>query len=122
MDTYMPTEALQLFKTSLAAGLFSRVASMVQLDFTMISALGTYLRIFEDWTPTENATPTLCLWASQPPSIEENGKPLEGYDTHPSWPLPHRVIDVPGNHFDMLVSDHALSTAAQVHEWLAGRS
>jgi hypothetical protein len=35
-----------------------------------------------------------------------------------SWPLPHEVMEVPGDHFTML-EDHSETTAAVIRTWAA---
>ncbi|MGW5919005.1 hypothetical protein ACWFPY_08425 [Nocardia fluminea] len=35
-----------------------------------------------------------------------------------SWPLPHELMEVPGDHFTML-EDHSETTAAAIRTWVA---
>ncbi|MFI0731688.1 SDR family NAD(P)-dependent oxidoreductase [Streptomyces sp. NPDC021225] len=116
MDTYPPDDSALVFETAMNNGMWERVRSLVRVDHAMVSAMGGYLRVFADWTPAEIATPTLLLRARDP-FPGRTGEPLEGFDVRPSWTLPHTVVDVPGNHLNML-ADHAGSTARCVHAWL----
>ncbi|ADI03272.1 putative type-I PKS [Streptomyces bingchenggensis BCW-1] len=116
MDTYPPDDSAVVFETAMNNGMWERVRTLVPVDHAMVSALGGYIRVFTDWTPAEIATPTLLLRARDP-FPGRTGEPLEGFDIRPSWTLPHTVVEVPGNHLNML-ADHAGSTAQCVHDWL----
>jgi hypothetical protein len=116
MDTYPPDDSAVVFETAMNNGMWERVRSLVPVDHAMVSALGGYIRVFADWSPAEIATPTLLLRARDP-FPGRTGEPLEGFDIRPSWTLPHTVVEVPGNHLNML-ADHAGSTARCVHDWL----
>ncbi|WP_131787450.1 type I polyketide synthase, partial [Protofrankia symbiont of Coriaria ruscifolia] len=84
---------------------------------TRLSTMGTYNRIFADWQPTEISARTLLVRAEQPLA----GTPTEApglADWRAYWPLPHEIIDVPGDHFSILEEDTG-TTAAAVAKWLA---
>ncbi|MEU6594892.1 type I polyketide synthase, partial [Streptomyces sp. NPDC046881] len=79
-----------------------------------LTAMGRYMRLFDDWAAPEIAAPTLLVRASEPmPSGAADGDgraaPPEHVDT---------IVEVPGNHYSM-VEDHAATTAAAVDSWLA---
>ncbi|WP_199440918.1 SDR family NAD(P)-dependent oxidoreductase [Umezawaea beigongshangensis] len=80
-----------------------------------LGATGAYTRIFGAWTPEVIGTPTLLLRA-QTPAPEMVG-PRHGQDWRTSWPVPHHVLDVPGDHFTV-VEEHARSTATALRGWL----
>jgi thioesterase domain-containing protein/NAD(P)-dependent dehydrogenase (short-subunit alcohol dehydrogenase family) len=80
-----------------------------------LAAMGAYTRIFGGWEPEPTDVPTLLVRALQPvPYI------LDGLDQgwQASWPVPHQVVDVPGDHFTIL-HEHAATTAAAVRAWIA---
>ncbi|MFI1169217.1 type I polyketide synthase, partial [Streptomyces sp. NPDC020801] len=95
-------------------------AQSQRLDFMrsggeQLTAMGRYMRLFEDWAAPELAAPTLLVRASEPmPAGAADGDgraaPPEHVDT---------IVEVTGNHYSML-EDHAGTTAAAVDSWLAG--
>nr|WP_222443363.1 SDR family NAD(P)-dependent oxidoreductase [Streptomyces misionensis] len=91
-----------------------------RLDFMrsggeQLTAMGRYLRLFDEWAAPRIAAPTLLVRASEAmPSgaaVDGDGRaaPPEHVDT---------TVEVPGNHYSML-EDHAATTAAAVDTWLA---
>ncbi|GLJ92931.1 hypothetical protein GCM10017589_55420 [Streptomyces poonensis] len=80
-----------------------------------LTAMGRYLRLFDDWAAPETAAPTLLVRAGEPVPAAAGGDgdgraaPPEHVDT---------VVEVAGNHYSML-EDHAGTTAAAVDTWLA---
>ncbi|MEU0071910.1 type I polyketide synthase [Streptomyces sp. NPDC006332] len=84
-----------------------------------VAALGAYTRMFLGWEPEPVHTPTLLVRASEPTPAMAAGAEPDEWPT--SWPLPHTVVDVPGDHFSFL-QDHALSTAAAVRTWIGSLS
>lgn len=80
-----------------------------------VAALGAYTRMFLGWEPEPVDTPTLLVRATEPTPAMAAGA---GPDEWPTWwPLPHTVVDVPGDHFSFL-QDHAPTTAAAVRTWI----
>ncbi|AOR30416.1 polyketide synthase [Streptomyces fodineus] len=94
-------------------------AQSQRLDFMrsggeQLTAMGRYMRLFDDWAAPEIAAPTLLVRASEPvPAGVADGDgraaPPEHVDT---------IVEVTGNHYSML-EDHAGTTAAAVDSWLA---
>ncbi|WP_425558974.1 SDR family NAD(P)-dependent oxidoreductase [Kutzneria kofuensis] len=82
------------------------------LSDTRLTAMGAYFRLFAGWEPTEIATPTLLVRASEPlpHQADEPGWQV-------SWKLPHTLVDVAGNHFSMM-DENAETTMHAIHEWL----
>jgi len=109
LDTYLQSEMTDGLASALTEGLFARQSESLDTAPQSLIAMGAYFRVFERWTPTEIAAPTLFLRAAEPLAPAEP----EG----PSWPLAGPVRDVPGNHFTLL-EDHVGPTAETVHEWL----
>lgn len=85
-------------------------------DDSAIAAMGAYTRMFLDWEPEPVDTPTLLVRASRPTPQMAAGADGDGWRT--SWPLPHDVVDVPGDHFS-LGREHAPTTVAAIRAWLA---
>jgi hypothetical protein len=82
-----------------------------------LTSMGGYGIVLSPWQPDPLAARTLCVRAAEPLAgtiIDPSGR----LDWRPSWPLPHEVTDVPGDHFTVLES-HADTTAAAVRTWLA---
>ncbi|MER7915697.1 MULTISPECIES: type I polyketide synthase [unclassified Streptomyces] len=94
-------------------------AQSERLDFMrsggeQLTAMGRYMRLFDDWAAPEITAPTLLVRASEPvPAAAADGggraAPPEHVDT---------TIEVTGDHYSML-EDHAGATAAAVDSWLA---
>nr|WP_317633550.1 type I polyketide synthase [Streptomyces sp. HUAS 15-9] len=94
-------------------------AQSQRLDFMrsggeQLTAMGRYMRLFDDWAAPRIAAPTLLVRASEPvPAGAADGDgraaPPEHVDT---------IVEVTGNHYSM-VEDHAGTTAAAVDSWLA---
>ncbi|MGW3208923.1 type I polyketide synthase [Streptomyces sp. NPDC001135] len=94
-------------------------AQSQRLDFMrsggeQLTAMGRYMRLFDDWAAPRIAAPTLLVRASEPMlpgAADGDGRaaPPEHVDT---------IVEVTGNHYSML-EDHAGTTAAAVDSWLA---
>nr|WP_137951822.1 hypothetical protein [Streptomyces avermitilis] len=90
-----------------------------RLDFMrsggeQLTAMGRYMRLFDDWAAPQIAAPTLLVRASEPMLAgagdgDGRAAPPEHVDT---------IVEVTGNHYSML-EDHAGTTAAAVDSWLA---
>lgn len=89
--------------------------SVVGLDDTRLTAMAHYLGALYGWVPPRTAIPTLLVRATAP--VQELGLSSDG-ELHASWQLPHREIEVPGNHFSMM-TEHAESTASAVENALS---
>ncbi|MGH3758121.1 SDR family NAD(P)-dependent oxidoreductase [Actinophytocola sp.] len=91
-------------------------------DATLV-AMGAYVRMFDGWVPTSLTAPTLQVRATEP--TEEMAEDLAGEsaaagtDWRATWPVPHTLVEVPGDHFTMM-DTHADTTASAVRDWLAG--
>lgn len=102
LDSYWPRER---FVQSEFPGMISSFVAREQalgieeVGMTRLTATGSYLRLFEDWTPVETDVSVLHVAA------EENGA---------RWELPCIATQSPGNHFEML--DGASNT---VRSWLS---
>ncbi len=82
------------------------------LTDTRVTAMAWYARLFMDWELPEISAPTLLVQPSDPmPDMSRDGE----WRSH--WPHPHHTIEVPGNHWSMMIED-AGSTARAVETWL----
>ncbi|MBF6049188.1 acyltransferase domain-containing protein [Streptomyces sp. NRRL B-1677] len=104
MDWWLP---------ALMAGMLGMVDRFdLALGEAGLTTMGAYLTVLGPWRPSPVRTPTLLLRARDPLP----GMPGDR-DWRASWPLPHRVADVAGDHFSVL-EDHSVTTAAAVVAWL----
>jgi pimeloyl-ACP methyl ester carboxylesterase len=95
--------------------MFDREGLVDGVDFTRLTAMGGYFRLFADWEPTEITAPTLFVRAG------ERIAPGDGNKTpapQAFWQLPHTAVEVPGNHWSMMEAQ-AAATARPVVDWLA---
>jgi acyl transferase domain-containing protein/acyl carrier protein len=77
-----------------------------------LTAMGAYLGLLAEWTPTEIAAPLLLARATEP---------VPGVPALPdsmAWEFAHTAIDVPGHHFTIM-EERAQETARAVREWLS---
>ncbi|MGY0055443.1 type I polyketide synthase [Streptomyces sp. LZ34] len=105
MDAYLPDEGIAPVASALTSEIFDRVTEFVDVDYTRLTAMGGYFRIFSGWTPPRLAAPALFL------------RGRDGEQSPPVWGVPHTVMDVAGDHFTML-EEHADATARHVDQWL----
>ncbi len=113
MDTYTleDSAAADILHTVVDA-IFEREGVYVSANDIRLTAMGAYVRLLAEWRPTEIATPTLLLRASESmPGLQAN------QEWQTSWRLSQAAVDVPGNHFTIM-EDHAESTALAVRDWL----
>jgi thioesterase domain-containing protein len=115
IDTYWLDA--DLLATTLRAALATAaqreaVVGLGEPGVTRLTAMGGYLRILADWTPTPLTTPTLLVRAREPFT-----GPV-GQDQPARWRLPHVVVEVPGNHFSMM-AEHAGTTSDAIEAWVA---
>ncbi|SER42581.1 type I polyketide synthase [Actinokineospora terrae] len=94
----------------LSEGVFERRDQYVPMDDARLTAMAWYGRLFWQVPDPEPAIPTLLVRAAEPLG-EATG------EWRSSWPG-SSTVDVQGNHFTMM-SEHAGSTAAAVHHWIA---
>ncbi|MFF7976297.1 type I polyketide synthase [Streptomyces sp. NPDC007905] len=93
-------------------------AQSQRLDFMrsggeQLTAMGRYMRLFDDWAAPQIAAPTLLVRASEP--VPAGGSDGDGRAAPPEHV--DTILEVAGNHYSML-EDHAGTTAAAVASWL----
>ncbi len=82
------------------------------LTDTRLTAMAWYVKLFKDWELAEIAAPTLLVHPTEPmPGMSTDG------EWRSEWPHPHETIEVPGNHWTMMMED-AASTAVAVEKWI----
>lgn len=85
------------------------------LTATRLSAMAWYTRLFGALELAPVAAPTLQVQPCEPmPGMGEDEQ------WRSAWPHPHETIEVPGDHWTMMMDD-AASTAAAVERWIADR-
>ncbi|MFJ4688897.1 SDR family NAD(P)-dependent oxidoreductase [Streptomyces sp. NPDC088789] len=113
IDTYLPgSSAFTQVQDALTDMMFDHESTVGRLDSARLTAMGAYLRLFDDWKPAPVRTPTLFVRAGEPvtDTVADDGWRL-------SWPLPNTTREVPGDHFSMMQSGAAM-TAEAVDAWL----
>ncbi len=103
--------------TAMLSGMLDRIEQydMVWSDASLTS-MGGYNTVFADWRPEPIEAPILSLRADTPlrgTVIDPDGR----YDWRAYWPVPHEVVDVPGDHFTLL-EQHTPTTADAVRQWI----
>lgn len=107
LDTYEhePAEAEQAFAVAIGE-MIKRDHEYVAIDDAHLVAMGAYIRMFREWTPTPIAAPSVVLRASEPLFDDDGGR------------LADAVVEVAGDHFSIL-EEHAEATARATEAWLA---
>ncbi|NMM91802.1 hypothetical protein B2J88_47270 [Rhodococcus sp. SRB_17] len=104
LDTFLPEDAASTkFRSAMTNAMFAREQDFDLLTDVRLTAMGGYFRLFTGWEPTITTVPTVLVRAKE--SFVLDGEYVA------QWPLEHRVIDVPGDHFTILEAN-AASTAA----------
>ncbi|MFI1049742.1 type I polyketide synthase [Streptomyces griseoruber] len=122
IDTYPIDSAVregmgEWWLTALLTGMLDRIEAydMVWSDASL-TAMGGYNNIFAPWQPQPVAAPTLALRADTPlrhMAVDPTGRD----DWRAYWPVPHRVVDIPGDHFTVL-EEHTPTTVEAARQWL----
>ncbi|MEW1604594.1 thioesterase domain-containing protein [Streptomyces sp. NPDC093808] len=113
IDTYLPgSSAFTQVQDALTDMMFDHESTVGRLDSARLTAMGAYLRLFDDWKPEPVRTPALFVRAGEPVT---DTVPGDGWRL--SWPLPNTTREVPGDHFSMMQSGAATTTEA-VDAWL----
>ncbi|HEV3360748.1 MAG TPA: alpha/beta fold hydrolase [Pseudonocardiaceae bacterium] len=107
IDTFDPEPAeLRAEVFSWAMGqILDRDHELIVINDDNLIAMGSYLRLFDDWRPEPVAAPTLLVEAT------ERGA------RWPRWSIAQRRVAVPGDHFS-LMEQHADLSAIAVQDWL----
>ena len=87
-------------------------------DDTAMAAMGAYMRIIRDWRPRPWNAPTLFVRASDPLPETLPAGPAARSDAGWHEFRPYDVVDVPGNHLE-LIDSRARTTAEAIRTWLA---
>ncbi|MEU8825290.1 type I polyketide synthase [Streptomyces sp. NPDC048636] len=120
VDTYPDTAK---FKTVLLDEIVERMVrapggELELLTGTQLTGQGGYLRAFDNWSPVPVEAPTLQVHACRPPN--PSAELASGDQWRSTWPWPHLLVDVPGDHFSVM-EEHSESTAQAVQDWLRTR-
>ncbi|MGW0769417.1 type I polyketide synthase [Streptomyces sp. NPDC002676] len=115
LDTYLPgNDVVDGFASVFMDSMFDREGLVDGVDFTRLTAMGAYFRLFADWEPTEITAPTLFVRAGERIAPgDRSGAPAP----QAFWQLPHTAVEVPGNHWSMM-EEQAAATARPVVDWL----
>jgi mycoketide-CoA synthase len=118
LDTYWPqSEMMERMRGAVLASLHDADEAGIGLDDTRLTAMAHYLDGLTGWQPAEIATPTVLVRVGDP---ADELAADSGNDWRAHWELPHRTVNVPGDHFNMMTA-HARATAQAVRDVLDGR-
>ncbi|MFJ9841586.1 SDR family NAD(P)-dependent oxidoreductase [Kitasatospora sp. NPDC101155] len=116
LDTYEPGSAsTEFILPALEATSLDDERKVGPMTDTRLTAMFGYFGLFGGWRPAELAAPTLLVRASERAGGVASSDPAEAWQA--TWSLPHATIDVPGDHFTLMM-EHAEQTAAAVNAWL----
>ncbi|NUH42776.1 SDR family NAD(P)-dependent oxidoreductase [Streptomyces samsunensis] len=113
LDTYEPADPMShaMATTLMNEGYTARrEINDGLLTGEQLTAMGGYLRLFQEWEPGPSSVPTLFVRAADP--LGDGPEWRQG-----RWRPEHAERTVPGDHFT-IVEEHAESTALTVHAWL----
>jgi len=116
LDTYLPDSMPLSLRQAMNYEVNERRARFATMNFTTLTALGTYRALFRAWTPAPLSAPTLFI-APEDCIPGDPDAPAITEEWRAHWPLPHTEVRVPGDHCT-IVAEHAAETAAAVHDWL----
>ncbi|MBY8845365.1 type I polyketide synthase [Streptomyces sp. SP2-10] len=116
LDTYFVDSSLPAIQPALTRGMFDREDVFGRIDHVRWTAMGAYLRLFADFTPSATQAPTVLVQASDPMPAADDAAPWPGPGER-TLAFPMAVRPVPGDHFT-IVEDAAEAVAHAVHDWL----
>ncbi len=116
LDTYLPSpEQERLENLAEVMGLlFDRDHELIALDDDILLAMGSYVRLLDEWEPAPIEAPSLLIRASEPLGDAFEAGRL------PSWQVPEDIAEITGDHA-ALIEDAADATARATEAWLAAR-
>ncbi|MDI5968589.1 type I polyketide synthase [Streptomyces sp. SL13] len=119
LDTYVPDSMSLSMRQAMTYEVNERRFRFTTMNFTTLTALGSYRKLFRGWAPEPVEAPTLFVRPQDCIPGDPAAPPMtEDWRAH--WPLPHTEVIVPGDHCS-IVAEHADAVATEVHAWLAGR-
>jgi thioesterase domain-containing protein/acyl carrier protein len=119
LDTYLPgTGAIQSFGSVFMDNMFEREETVDGLNFSRLTGMVGYFRVFKEWKPEPIAAPTLFVRAEA--SLVGDDHP-DGDGRPAPWPFPHTMTEVSGNHWTMM-EEYSGTAARLVREWLDRRA
>lgn len=85
------------------------------LTETRLTAMAWYMKLLMDWEVSEVTAPTLMVR----PAAPMLGMSAE-HEWRTQWPYPHDSVEVPGDHWTMMM-EGTTTTAEAVERWIADR-
>ncbi|WP_268256277.1 SDR family NAD(P)-dependent oxidoreductase [Streptomyces minutiscleroticus] len=119
LDTYLPDGMSVGLRQAMTYEVNERRFRFTTMNFTTLTALGAYRKMFRGWEPEPLDVPTLFVRPEECIPGDPSAPPV-GDDWPARWPLPHDDVTVPGDHCS-IVAEYAESVATEVHNWLAQR-
>nr|WP_312024827.1 SDR family NAD(P)-dependent oxidoreductase [Amycolatopsis balhimycina] len=116
LDSYLPDSLSRRLARALVSGAARTPAA--RYDDPSITAASAYTELLREWRPAEVATRTLVLRPAKAVAPQPGEADLTRAEWATTWPLPHEVAEVGGDHFTMS-SRFAAETAEVVCRWLS---
>ena len=112
-DLYVPgAKTMTDWDVEVSENVFAREDDYVPMDDLRLTAMAWYGTLFFAWEQAPTQAPTLLVRASEP-----LGPVRDGQDWRSDWEFAKSTVDVPGNHFSMIL-DHAGTTAHVIDRWI----
>jgi acyl transferase domain-containing protein/surfactin synthase thioesterase subunit len=120
LDTFVPDHVSPQLSKALISELFTRQPVVAgNFSDSGITAMMTYLQMFQQWQPQPVSAPTLVVRPTK--GIQGlPDEPITGQEWRTRWPLDHVATTVPGDHFTMSV-EYAHLAAESVRDWLSAQ-
>ncbi|MDX2938775.1 SDR family NAD(P)-dependent oxidoreductase [Streptomyces ipomoeae] len=119
LDTYLPDSMSLSMRQAMTYEVNERRSRFTTMNFTSLTALGSYRKLFRGWKPEPVDAPTLFVRPEECVPGDPSAPPMTE-DWRAYWPLSHSEVTVPGDHCT-IVAENADAVATEVHAWLAGR-
>jgi pimeloyl-ACP methyl ester carboxylesterase/acyl carrier protein len=113
IDTYVPDDVdeLRAGTAEVMGAIVDRGHELMSIDDGNLTAMGSYFRVFSEWTPAPIEAPRLLIRARTPLGDAYERGCLAW------WQVPERVVEVTGDHF-ALIEDEAEATAQATESWV----
>jgi len=115
VDTLAPKNGVAHWLPFILTDSMTDRMEFMSFDQTALTAMAWYVNLFQEWTPTKIATPTLLVKATQLPPGAAGRVSLD--DIEEIANIAGTVVEVPGDHFTIM-QVQAKTTAESITDWL----